>query len=330
MSTENSQPAQPEQPVTLDSIASLLSESEAAGGEGPETPAPAEEESSEEQEVETGDAPADEEVEASAESEEEADEPEDDDPLEEWETAAGKRYALKRSELRNGYMRQDDYQRKTAALAEQRKVYETASQGLDLERQVASTQLRVLMDGLHKQLVGDEQKLAQLIETDPHEYLRQREAMGQRTALLQQAFHAQQQMEQQNQVQAHLQQEAYVQEQHAALVEKLPEWRSEKARTEAIKPIVQYLSDMGYSAEELNQLQDHRALLIARDAAAYRAMQNAKSKKVAPPVRKVVKPGNNNSPNIPDNSRANLAKKALDKDNRNRGALAALIEESGF
>src|SRR5690606_33364355 len=85
----------------------------------------------------------------------------DEDPEEEWTTNTGKTFRVKRSELRDGYMRQDDYQRKTATLAEQRRAVEAASQQIEQERTQAANQLDVMIDGLYKQLVGDQQQLVE-------------------------------------------------------------------------------------------------------------------------------------------------------------------------
>ena len=84
--------------------------------------------------------------------------------------------------------------------------------------------------------------------------------------------------------------------------DKLPHWRDEKKRAAESEQIAAYLNDLGYTAEELGGLVDHRALLVARDAAKWRAQQRAKSKQAPTATGKVVKPGAARADN-PTNSR---------------------------
>lgn len=80
----------------------------------------------------------------------------------------------------------------------------------------------------------------------------------------------------------------------AALVAKLPEWRnSEKAAAEKQAIARELLETYGFNQAEVGALMDHRMVMVARDAAAYRALQKGKAEHVkqvraAPPV---VKPG---------------------------------------
>ena len=77
------------------------------------------------------------------------------------------------------------------------------------------------------------------------------------------------------------------------LLAKLPEWRnSEKAQAER-EQLKAFLAGHGYSGPEIDNVTDHRFVLLARDAYRYRQLQQGKSAKLnqarqAPPV---VKPG---------------------------------------
>lgn len=57
-------------------------------------------------------------------------------------------------------------------------------------------------------------------------------------------------------------------------------------------------------------LQDHRALLIARDAMKYRAQQSVKAKQAQPAPVKVVQPGARHQPSQPGDRAAELRRKA--------------------
>lgn len=256
---------------------------------------------------------------------EEADEEEaeGDDPEVEWTTNTGKTYRVKQSELRDGYMRQDDYQRKTATLAEQRRAVESAQRQIEQERTQAANQLDVLIDGLYKQLVGDQQQLAKLIEEDPQEYLRQQSAMNQRSSQLQQAI-AQRQALQGRQTAAEQQQRSeYARQERERLLEKLPHWSDEAKAAPEQKEIAEYLGEVGYSADELNDLVDHRALLVARDAAKYRQMQRAKEKRSRDVTRRPIRPGAGGGANT--NTKAQRAAEALRRNPDSLDALAGFV-----
>lgn len=80
---------------------------------------------------------------------------------------------------------------------------------------------------------------------------------------------------------------------HAALLEKIPEWRdSEKAKAEKAE-LLNHLIERGFSREEAMGASDHRLLLMARDAMLLRKMKasgDVARKKMAK-VPKVMKPG---------------------------------------
>lgn len=79
------------------------------------------------------------------------------------------------------------------------------------------------------------------------------------------------------------------------LHDKLPEWKDATKAAADQKLIAEYLLSQSYSGEELTDLFDHRALLVARDAALWRqhqaAVQSAREKKAKPEPQKGLKPG---------------------------------------
>lgn len=79
------------------------------------------------------------------------------------------------------------------------------------------------------------------------------------------------------------------------LHEKLPEWKDTTKAAAEQKLVAEYLLNQGYSGDDLKDLFDHRALLVARDAALWKqhqaAVQSAQSKKTKPEPQKGLKPG---------------------------------------
>lgn len=215
--------------------------------------------------------------------------PADDDPEVEWE-AGGKAFKVKSSELRAGYMKDADYRQKTAEVAEQRRHAEALASQIAQERQQAASQLDVFIASLQKELLGS-QPDPTLIDVDPQEFLRQQAGYQQRANQFQAALQHRQAVQGRIDAETSRQQEEYVKEQTAALMDKLPAWRDEATRGKESAEIAEYLREIGYSNDELQMLSDHRALLIARDAAKFRTLQAAKSKQAPPAIGKTVKPG---------------------------------------
>lgn len=215
--------------------------------------------------------------------------PTEDDPEVEWE-AGGKTFKVKSSELRAGYMKDADYRQKTAEVAEQRRHAEALAVQIAQERQQAANQLDVFIASLHKELLGS-QPDPTLIDVDPQEFLRQQAGYQQRANQFQAALQHRQAVQGRIDAETSRQQEEYVKEQTAALMDKLPAWRDDATRGKESAEIAEYLREIGYSNDELQMLSDHRALLIARDAAKFRALQAAKSKQSPPEIGKTVKPG---------------------------------------
>jgi len=87
-------------------------------------------------------------------------------------------------------MRQQDYTRKTQEAAEQSRKADELFQHVQKEYASRINQLDVLGSSLYRELVGDQAKLATLIETDPQEYLRQQAAMQTKVSMLQQVQQA--------------------------------------------------------------------------------------------------------------------------------------------
>jgi len=105
-------------------------------------------------------------------------------------TVQGQEIEVSADEAFKGYMRQQDYTRKTQEAAEQSRKADELFQHVQKEYASRINQLDVLGSSLYRELVGDQAKLATLIETDPQEYLRQQAAMQTKVSMLQQVQQA--------------------------------------------------------------------------------------------------------------------------------------------
>jgi hypothetical protein len=186
-------------------------------------------------------------------------------------------------ELLNGYQRDADYRRKTQALAEERR--EIAAEKTRQKDITAN-----LLSELQKVAGNDAQEpdWVKLSVDDPLEFIKQRAAWDSSQAQKERARHETARLV--NQQRAEIEAAEI-----AKLRDKVPEWRDPEAFMKEFTSIEsEAVKTYGFSAEEMRNLVDHRALLVLRDAAKYRAMQVKQSvveKKVAAAPKAVVKPG---------------------------------------
>jgi hypothetical protein len=86
------------------------------------------------------------------------------------------------------------------------------------------------------------------------------------------------------------------QEQISVLHEKMPSWRDPVVATAAMKETHAYLTETGFSADEIDGIADHRAIMVAWEAAQYRKLKNQTPKKLEklkglPNLKRVLKTG---------------------------------------
>lgn len=182
-------------------------------------------------------------------------------------TINGKTEQIPLDEAVKGYQRQADYSRKTSALSEERKAFEAERQTVTQER----AQYAQLLTALQQQVQANLQQepdWQRLYDTDPLEYVRQKDVWRERQDKLSAAQFESQRLAA---LQAQEQQVALaklVQENRAKLTESIPAWKDAK-KWETDRPkLLEYGQKLGFSAEELGQTYDSRAVV-----ALYKAMQ---------------------------------------------------------
>lgn len=206
----------------------------------------------------------------------------------------GKEIEVPLSELKNGYQRQSDYTKKTMEVAEQRKAAEQQAAQAAQERNAYSQNLQKMQVQLEVAL-GEQQKIdwQALIDSDPHEYLKQQHLAQQRQAQLNQNYSEQQRIAAINQAEQRQSFESHLKHQQEELLAKLPVWKDE-AKAKAEKAALRdYLLEQGYDAQTVSNVADAKAVLLARKAMLYDQMvgkANAAAKKVQS-IPKVERPG---------------------------------------
>ena len=202
-------------------------------------------------------------------------------------------------ELKNGYQRQADYTRKSQALAEQRKETEqiqSERQKLEQERQMYANGLQMLREQQSSKLQEFENTDWQTLkDDDPYQYILKRDEYRDaqekvQNVQQQQAIIQQEQAEEAQKARAH-----FVQQEYNRLVEALPEWNDQESTIK--KDVQEYAKSVGFLPEEINQLADHRSVLVIKKAMEYDKLTTkvAPKKKAVKKVPKVQKSGRGNS-----------------------------------
>lgn len=246
------------------------------------------------EEAETESDPQDQEAETDADAESEADAEEEAEAVApDWKHQEFEVDGVKVSgaELAAGYMKDADYRQKTAQAAQLRREAEQKIQYATDELAKRSQSLDVLADALYKEIVGDQAQLASLVEQDPAEYLRRSHYIAQRNKLLQDAYIQREAVQREQSNISQRQMAEYAQQESQRLLEALPEWKDQKIADAERQQIAEYLLDKGYQADELSELYDHRALVMARKAMLYDKRSNLKPVATKPAPSVTVKPG---------------------------------------
>jgi len=199
--------------------------------------------------------------------------------------------------VRKAALRQADYTRKTMELAEQRKAIDGEAQRAAQERaQYAQglAQLRAQVE--HAVNTGQLQPPSpDLLESDPVAYLRQRDQWERAQQAYNAARHQQEQINQQQEHERRNQIASRLQTEQEQLIAKLPDWKDAGKAQADQKAIGDYLQTIGFTPDEVAQVQDHRGVLMAREAMLYRKMvaeqKSLAQKKVASAPPAAIKPG---------------------------------------
>ena len=285
---------------TANTILNMWDSKEQAASEETET-AVDEEAVEETQEAEEVEEEAPEEEGQAEEETEESEQSEEEEAEEEVELVAeedlkytikvgGEEMEVDIDELKSGYQRQADYTRKSQALAEQRKGTEKIQSErlqLEQERQMYANGLQMLQEQQSAKLQDfDEVEWETLKQEDPYAYMIKKDEYRDAQERVSNAAQQQALIQQEQHTAAQQVRGQFVQQEYARLVAALPEWNDKDSTIK--DDIRKYAADVGFRPEEINQLADHRSVLVIKKAMEYDEL----TKKVAPKkkaVRKVPK-----------------------------------------
>lgn len=211
----------------------------------------------------------------------------------------GARYSAE--DVRRGFLRNDDYTRKTQEIAQHRQTIQQEAQRIQAHEQELVGVLDIAVAALRDTLPA--QPDMALLDSDPVAYSRQ---MAQHQAGVQrlQALAAQQQQVGQRQTAQQQEQTRQQQEQERrSLVEaqntlrqKMPALFTEQGRTEFLTRVEKYGEKLGLGRGDIDMIQDPRAFPVLDMAMKYLDLQAKKPAAVdrvksAPPIRPAARPG---------------------------------------
>ena len=232
---------------------------------------------------------------------------------------------LTAEDVRKGFLRQSDYTRKTQEVAEMRKAVEAERANASMLRDEYASRLEVI---LSSQPQMQEPNWAEMAQQDPlgfvvaRENWRVRQEQMQRLTEESNHIRAQQEAERSAIMQNLLAQE------RDKLLSVVPEWKDKSKAQADIAAIKSFVADAyGFSDTDLDGLHDHRAVMVLRDAMAYRkaiadkAIAETKAKD-KPPVN--LKSGNRQAPDAIKSQKHAENMRRLKKTGSMQDALRAL------
>jgi hypothetical protein len=200
----------------------------------------------------------------------------------------GEEKQVTRDELIANYQKEQAAAKRFEEAAQIRKEAETQREQYTQHQQLLSKAVERLESQIQLFANEGQPDWQNLLENNPHEYLKQQEIFKQRQTAMYEAQQAkaylqqQQAHEQQQQLQQHLAKES-----ERLVNDLIPEWKNPEIRQKDEKELISYLRDTGYSDQDLNNLNHSRAdnIVLARKAMLYdRALKKANSLKKQTPT----------------------------------------------
>ena len=238
--------------------------------------------------------PEEEELEEGSEEEEadeeyEAEEEEEDEELHEVKSD-GQTHRVSLQDLKDSFSKGQNYTRKSQALADDRGKLDDAKAEASKRTEHAIQALEFAKQQQPQTPEQTDEYWVNLRESDPMEYLVQRDTLreaqtrnAERDYALEQ-LHEQQAAERDESLQRHIESES------KKLMDVIPEWSDRKLANAEKKLITKFGLNAGYSQEELDRTFDSRAVSIMRKGALWDQLQEKKHG-IKPVRRQSMKPG---------------------------------------
>ncbi len=185
--------------------------------------------------------------------------------------ASGEELDVTFDQLVENFEKGQDYYKKTSKLAEERKTFEAEIASVKQEAEAERQKFQAVTSQLSELVKTTEQSInwEELRDTDPSEYLRQKELQEGRVKALSEA------QETFKVEQAKKRQEALNSESQKLLTVIGDEWKDPEVKQKDIEGMYEYVYSKGFTQEDAAQILDHRAWVMIRDAMKWQALQKS-------------------------------------------------------
>lgn len=206
----------------------------------------------------------------------------------------GKRYT--RDEVKQGFMLQADYTRKTQEVAAERREMNSAVERLSKQDEKAKADLGFAMSVL--QAILPPEPDPSIIPTDPVGYMQAKAQRDQAMTVIRQLQGQQAAYNQQQQEQTREQSAKALQSEWQVAVQKLPELAAPEGRQKFREEAIKYGKEWGLEPSEIDGIESSKALLVLKDAIEFRKLKaNApKAVQTAKAAPKMARPGTREQP----------------------------------
>jgi len=241
----------------------------------------------------------------------------------------GKEIEVTLDELRKGYSRYSDYTRKTQALAEERKAFQSEAEAIRMERAQYAELLPALKAQIEAQTEA-EPDWDNLYNEDPIEAARLerhwRKTQQDKTAKMQAIMAEQQRVAEETAKEQQRALAEFVQSERSRLPEVIPEWKDEGTMQTEAKELREWALNNGFSERDLSALVQASHVSILRKAMLYDKGSKKVEKVKAQPKRvaKIVRPGSTGTQVTPRSTEVKKASQRLARTGRIADAAALL------
>lgn len=214
----------------------------------------------------------------------------------------GQEVKFTRDELKSSILRQADYTRKTQALAEERKQFQSVVEQANEQEKIYAQLLPVMVQRMQQFM--PQPPSPDLIDTDPSAYLKQRERYEREVGDIQAAEAEKQRLSQKETGDQEQKLQAYLAQNAQILPELIPEWKDAKNYERDRHRLRDFLKGRHFNDQEIDKAYDARIVALAYDAMRWRELKNSKPKQ-SEPLEKAL------TPNAPVQKPMNTQTKAL-------------------
>ncbi len=249
-----------------------------------------------EADAETGDTVSDDAEPAELEAEAEDDADPDAEPVSDdnWVHGNAKTRLRDGTEISVGELKKladeaKEFKRRESEFTAKQQEHQARAAQIAQQEQIFATTIQQAITALQSSLPPEPDPA--LRDSDPIDYILKKDQRTAAVAEIQRLQTAQEYAAQQSRAEQAQQFQQHLKSQQARLYESAPELADEGKRREFYSDMVSYGKKYGFSENEINNIHDHRVMLMVKDAVAYRKLQAAKPKamekgKAAAPVAK--------------------------------------------